>query len=119
MGKGDLQLECCCFHWRYVSCSCLDKCREVGHIGRLIRPLIGLVGPHYASSKSALHGFIHWLAGNVAKKGITINGIAPAVIEDTAMLPGGSAEIASSKCFHCYEDPVTSFMVVSRMLMAT
>ena len=25
----------------------------------------GVVGPHYASSKSAMHGFVHWLAGNV------------------------------------------------------
>ena len=49
----------------------------------------GVVGPHYASSKSALHGFVHWLGGNVAKKGITVNAIAPALIEDTAMLPGG------------------------------
>ncbi|USW52048.1 Putative short-chain dehydrogenase/reductase SDR, NAD(P)-binding domain superfamily [Septoria linicola] len=51
----------------------------------------GVVGPHYASSKSALHGFVHWLGGNVAKKGITVNAIAPALVEDTAMLPGGSA----------------------------
>ena len=34
----------------------------------------GYVGPHYASAKAAQHGFIHWLAGNVAKKGITVNG---------------------------------------------
>lgn len=27
----------------------------------------------------------------MAKKGITINAIAPALVEDTAMLPGGSA----------------------------
>ena len=60
-------------------------------------PVGGVVGPHYASSKSALHGFIHWLAGNVAKKSITVNGIAPALIEETAMLPGGTAELASSE----------------------
>jgi 3-oxoacyl-[acyl-carrier protein] reductase len=52
----------------------------------------GVVGPHYASSKSAMHGLIHWLAGNVAKKGITVNGVAPALIEDTKMLPGGQGE---------------------------
>lgn len=39
-----------------------------------------------ASSKSALHGLIHWLAGNLAKKGITVNGVAPAVISGTAMM---------------------------------
>ncbi|KAH8802633.1 3-oxoacyl-reductase [Xylogone sp. PMI_703] len=53
----------------------------------------GVVGPHYASSKSALHGFIHWLAGNLAKTGITVNGIAPALIQDTTMLPGTTEEL--------------------------
>lgn len=57
----------------------------------------GVVGPHYASSKSAVHGFVHWLAGNVAKKGITVNAIAPALIEETAMLPGGNDGLAKSK----------------------
>ncbi|KAK6441893.1 hypothetical protein LTR95_001860 [Oleoguttula sp. CCFEE 5521] len=57
----------------------------------------GVVGPHYASSKSAVHGFVHWLAGNVAKKGITVNAIAPALIEETAMLPAGSEELAASE----------------------
>lgn len=28
----------------------------------------GYVGPHYAGAKSAVHGVVHWLAGNVAKK---------------------------------------------------
>jgi 3-oxoacyl-[acyl-carrier protein] reductase len=48
----------------------------------------GVVGPHYASSKSAIHGLVHWLAGNLAKKGITVNGVAPALIQGTKMLPG-------------------------------
>ncbi|KAH7113287.1 3-oxoacyl-reductase [Dendryphion nanum] len=54
----------------------------------------GVVGPHYASSKSALHGLVHWLAGAYAKKGVTVNGIAPALIEGTKMLPGSSEELA-------------------------
>lgn len=49
----------------------------------------GVVGPHYASSKSGLHGFVHWLGLNIAKKGITVNAVAPALIEGTTMLPGG------------------------------
>lgn len=55
----------------------------------------GIVGPHYASSKSALHGLVHWLANTYAKKGITVNAIAPALITDTAMLPGSSETLAS------------------------
>lgn len=46
----------------------------------------GVVGPHYAASKASQHGFIHWLANNVAKKGITVNGVAPALIGDTNMM---------------------------------
>ncbi|KAF2139097.1 uncharacterized protein K452DRAFT_232935 [Aplosporella prunicola CBS 121167] len=34
----------------------------------------GVIGPHYASSKSALHGLVHWLANIHSKSGITING---------------------------------------------
>ena len=52
----------------------------------------GFVGPHYASSKSAMHGFIHWLANNVAKKGVTVNGVAPAMITDTAMMGNPDTE---------------------------
>ncbi|KAJ7640486.1 NAD-binding protein [Mycena polygramma] len=43
----------------------------------------GVIGPHYASSKSALHGLVHWLAVRYAKDGITSNAVAPALIEDT------------------------------------
>ncbi|KIX03838.1 uncharacterized protein Z518_07391 [Rhinocladiella mackenziei CBS 650.93] len=54
----------------------------------------GVVGPHYASSKSAMHGLVHWLANAYASKGITVNGVAPALIEGTKMLPG-SQELAA------------------------
>lgn len=51
----------------------------------------------YRSSKSALHGLIHWLAGAYAAKGITVNGVAPALIQDTTMLPGANEELAKSE----------------------
>ena len=54
----------------------------------------GIVGPHYASSKAGLHGLIHFLATRFAADGITVNGLAPALITDTAMLPGEPAELA-------------------------
>jgi 3-oxoacyl-[acyl-carrier protein] reductase len=47
----------------------------------------GVVGPHYASSKAALHGLVHHLASRVADAGVTINAIAPALIRGTRMLP--------------------------------
>lgn len=41
-----------------------------------------------------MHGLVHWLANTYASKGITINAVAPAIIEDTNMLPKGFAELA-------------------------
>jgi 3-oxoacyl-[acyl-carrier protein] reductase len=41
----------------------------------------GVVGPHYAASKAALHGLTHYYAAHLAKEGITVNAIAPALIE--------------------------------------
>lgn len=55
----------------------------------------GIVGPHYASSKSALHGLVHWLASTYANKGITVNAVAPALIAGTTMLPGSSEALES------------------------
>ena len=46
----------------------------------------GVVGPHYAASKAALHGLMHHLAQRVAGSGVTVNTIAPALITGTRML---------------------------------
>lgn len=54
----------------------------------------GIVGPHYASSKAGLHGLTHFLASRFAADGITVNGLAPALITDTGMLPGEPEELA-------------------------
>jgi len=47
----------------------------------------GVVGPHYASSKSAMHGLVHWIATRYSKEGITCNAVAPALVTETGMLP--------------------------------
>jgi 3-oxoacyl-[acyl-carrier protein] reductase len=54
----------------------------------------GIIGPHYASSKAGLHGLTHYLASRVARDGVTVNALAPALIEDTGMLPGDPGELA-------------------------
>jgi 3-oxoacyl-[acyl-carrier protein] reductase len=54
----------------------------------------GIVGPHYASSKAGLHGLTHCRAARVARDGVTVNAIAPALIEETGMLPGDPGELA-------------------------
>jgi 3-oxoacyl-[acyl-carrier protein] reductase len=55
----------------------------------------GIVGPHYAASKAGLHGLTHYLAARTASCGVTVNAIAPALIGDTAMLPGDDDQLAA------------------------
>jgi 3-oxoacyl-[acyl-carrier protein] reductase len=57
----------------------------------------GLVGPHYAASKAGLHAIVHYLAGRVARDGVTVNAIAPALIRDTGDLSalGTPSELAA------------------------
>jgi 3-oxoacyl-[acyl-carrier protein] reductase len=53
----------------------------------------GIVGPHYAASKAALHGLTHSLAARFARSGVTVNAIAPALIAETGMLAGEEDEL--------------------------
>jgi 3-oxoacyl-[acyl-carrier protein] reductase len=41
----------------------------------------GVVGPHYAASKAGMTGLTHYYAALLSKEGITVNTIAPALIE--------------------------------------
>ena len=45
----------------------------------------GTIGPHYAASKAGILGLTHSYAGLLTKKGITVNAIAPGLI-DTEMI---------------------------------
>jgi 3-oxoacyl-[acyl-carrier protein] reductase len=47
----------------------------------------GVVGPHYAASKAGMHGLTHFYASRLAKEGVTVNAISPALIE-TEMVTG-------------------------------
>jgi 3-oxoacyl-[acyl-carrier protein] reductase len=47
----------------------------------------GIIGPHYAASKAGIHGLTHGYAAWLAREGITVNVIAPALIE-TDMVRG-------------------------------
>jgi 3-oxoacyl-[acyl-carrier protein] reductase len=47
----------------------------------------GVTGPHYAASKAGMHGLTHSYARHLFKEGITVNTIAPALIE-TDMVTG-------------------------------
>jgi 3-oxoacyl-[acyl-carrier protein] reductase len=56
----------------------------------------GIVGPHYASSKAGLLGLTHSLAGALAAHGVTVNAVAPGLVEETGMLPGSPDELKAS-----------------------
>ncbi len=47
----------------------------------------GVVGPHYAATKGGLVGLTHGFATRVVKDGVTVNAVAPALIE-TEMVRG-------------------------------
>ena len=47
----------------------------------------GIVGPHYAASKAGIWGLTHSYASQLASEGITVNAVAPALIE-TEMIAG-------------------------------
>jgi 3-oxoacyl-[acyl-carrier protein] reductase len=55
----------------------------------------GIVGPHYAASKAGVLGLTHSYAALLAKEGITVNAIAPALIETemTSVNPKARADL--------------------------
>jgi 3-oxoacyl-[acyl-carrier protein] reductase len=52
---------------------------RVINLSSVAAQLGGVVGPHYAASKAGLHGLTHSYAALLAKDGITVNTIAPAL----------------------------------------
>jgi 3-oxoacyl-[acyl-carrier protein] reductase len=50
----------------------------------------GIIGAHYASSKAGLHGLAHSLSQQASGRGVTVNVVAPALI-DSEMLPADPA----------------------------
>ncbi len=75
--------------------ACLPELRRqkwgrIVNISSVAAQLGGIVGPHYAASKAGLHGLTHFYARALAKEGITVNSIAPALI-DTDMVADNPA----------------------------
>ena len=57
----------------------------------------GVVGPHYAASKAGMLGLTHSYAARLAKEGITVNAIAPALIETEMVTANPNARPTSSR----------------------
>ena len=61
----------------------------------------GITGPHYAASKAGVLGLTHSYARHLFKEGITVNALAPALIETdmvTADLKASPAAIPIGGC---------------------
>lgn len=54
----------------------------------------GVVGPHYAASKAGMIGMTHAYANLLVKEGITVNAIAPALIETDMVINNLNATAA-------------------------
>ena len=52
-----------------------------------------MVGPHYAASKAGILGLTHSYANLLAKEGITVNAIAPALIETEMVTANPNARL--------------------------
>jgi 3-oxoacyl-[acyl-carrier protein] reductase len=56
------------------------------NLGSVAAQVGGVVGPHYAASKAGMQGLTHFYGSRLAKEGITVNCIAPALIETDMVL---------------------------------
>jgi 3-oxoacyl-[acyl-carrier protein] reductase len=66
----------------------------------------GIIGPHYTASKAGMLGLPHAFAASLAEEGITVNAIAPALIE-TDMIAGNPRacpELVPVGCFGRVEE---------------
>ena len=57
------------------------KWGRIINISSVAAQIGGVVGPHYAASKAGMLGLTYYYARNVAADGVTVNAIAPALIE--------------------------------------
>jgi len=53
----------------------------------------GVIGPHYAASKAGLIGLTHSYASLLAREGVTVNAIAPALIETDMVTSNPNASV--------------------------
>ena len=76
----------------------------------------GVVGPHYAASKAGILGLTHSYAGILAKEGITVNAIAPALIatEMVTSNPKARADLIPMNRFGLAEEVAEVAVMLAR-----
>lgn len=76
----------------------------------------GVVGPHYAASKSGVLGLTHSYAHLLAKEGITVNAIAPALVETEMVTsnPGARGDLIPVGRFGSVEETADVAVMLAR-----
>jgi len=76
----------------------------------------GVVGPHYAASKAGILGLTHSYAALLAKEGVTVNAIAPALIytEMVSANPKARADLIPAGRFGSVEEVAEAAVMLAR-----
>jgi 3-oxoacyl-[acyl-carrier protein] reductase len=76
----------------------------------------GIVGPHYAASKAGVIGLTHSYAHILAKEGITVNAIAPALVETEMVTrnPGAQPDFIPVGRFGTVEEAADVAVMLAR-----
>jgi 3-oxoacyl-[acyl-carrier protein] reductase len=76
----------------------------------------GVVGPHYAASKAGMHGLTHFYASRLAKEGVTVNAIAPALVytDMVAANPNATADRIPIGRFGAVEEVASVAVMLAR-----
>lgn len=89
---------------------------RIVNLSSVAAQLGGVVGPHYAASKAGILGLTHYYAALLAKEGITVNAIAPALIA-TAMItdnPKARPEVIPIGRFGTSEEVADAALMLAR-----
>jgi 3-oxoacyl-[acyl-carrier protein] reductase len=69
----------------------IQRWGRIINLSSVAAQLGGVVGPHYAASKAGILGLTHYYAALLAKEGITVNAIAPALINTDMVISNPKA----------------------------
>ena len=89
---------------------------RIVNLSSVAAQLGGVVGPHYAASKAGVIGLTHSYAHLLAKEGITVNAIAPALIETEMVTsnPNARADLIPVGRFGAVEETADVAVMLAR-----
>lgn len=92
------------------------KWGRIINISSVAAQIGGVVGPHYAASKAGMIGLTHSYSRNLVKEGITVNAIAPALIntEMVAVNPNARPDLIPVGRFGLVEEVADVVVMLAR-----